>query len=70
MKRLIFACLAVAALVSLSACTTSNNGQRAPIYHPDPESVPDYHPEPESGPDNSSVPIAFDPDHGTIQQPW
>jgi predicted small lipoprotein YifL len=57
MKRLIFACLAAAGLVSLSACTTSNGGQRDPIFHPDPA----------SGPDTSSVPIVFDPDIGVIQ---
>jgi hypothetical protein len=57
MKRLIFACLAAAGLVSLSACTTSNDG-RAPS---------NFHPDPASGPDTSSVPIVFDSDIGVIQ---
>jgi hypothetical protein len=59
MKYFLIACFAAAALVSLSACTTSNDGRLPSNFHPDPA----------SGPDTSGVPIVFDPDPGAIPQP-
>jgi hypothetical protein len=57
-KKLIIAFFAVAALVSLPACTTSNDGHSTATV---------YHPAPATGPDTSVVPIIFDPGLGANQ---
>jgi hypothetical protein len=39
MKNFILACLAAAALMSLTACTTPNDGQPKAFYNPGPQHI-------------------------------
>jgi hypothetical protein len=57
MKKLIIACLAAVALLSLSACTTANDERSAPAYHPAPP----------AGHGFPSAPIITDPHLGIVQ---